>query len=63
MSDSNNSDSETEKVEVEKVMEVVMKERKENPWISFVKKVRAENGCSYKEAIALAKETYVKKAK
>lgn len=33
-------------------------ERKNNPWVEHCKKYAAENGCSYKEAISKAKDSY-----
>ena len=37
-------------------------ERKPNPWMVYVKKIRAENpGVKYKDILILAKETYIKK--
>jgi len=33
-------------------------ERKSNPWVDHCKKYAAEKGCSYKQAISEAKESY-----
>lgn len=32
--------------------------KKSNPWITHVKKYKAKHGCSYKEAMSLAKASY-----
>lgn len=49
---------------IEQPIEQPKKDRKENPWLEYVKEIKIKNpNMSYKEVLQLAKESYVKKDK
>ena len=50
-----------EPINKQETIEPIKKVRKENPWLKFVKEVRENNPTlSYKQALQLAKKTYVR---